>query len=311
MPLLFESFLTIIPVFLVILLGCFLGRRFDFNEAFIRKTSVLQFYVALPALVLSSLLNLERTDVFDAPTILAAGAATVTVLLITLLLSFFMKDPRQRGPFIQGSYRANIAIIGFALVQNAAGVEFGAMVITLVAVIMPLYNILSAIVLSLFVREANRRVLPGVVIKILRNPLILAAASGLLMQRLNLQPPGFIITALGYLRNLALPLSLLSIGMTLRFRSITRNWKPLAVTLFFKLVLYPLIALIFARLFGADSSVMLPLFLTCGAPTAVASFPMTQAMDNDSELAAQIIAASTAASIITLTLGVSILQVSA
>ena len=52
MPVLFESFLTVVPVFLVILLGYFLRRRFD--ETFIKKASVLQFYVAMPALVLSS-----------------------------------------------------------------------------------------------------------------------------------------------------------------------------------------------------------------------------------------------------------------
>ena len=311
MPILFDSFLTVIPVFSVILLGRLLRRRFDFDETFIRKTSLLQFHVALPALVLSSLLNIEIGRLFNASIILAVVLATFAVMLITLLLSLFLKDPRKRGPFIQGSYRANIAIIGFALVQNAAGVQFGAMVIALVAVIMPLYNVLSAVALSLFVRDAERKVLPAVTLKILLNPLILAVVFSFVIQLARLELPGFLITALGYLRNLALPLSLLSIGMSLRFRSIALNWKPLGTVLLFKLVIYPLLALSFARLFGVDSSFMTPLFLTCGAPTAAASFPMTQTMDNDSELAAQIIAAGTAASLITLTLGVSLLQLTA
>ena len=307
MPVLFESFFTVVPVFLVILLGYFLRRYFD--ETFIRKSSVLQFYVAMPALVLNSMLNVELADVFDASIILAVALATIAVLLLALFVSLFIKDPRKRGPFIQGSYRANITIIGFALVQNAAGSKFGAMVIATVSVIMPLYNVLSAIVLSLFVRDANKRVVPAIIVKILCNPLILAVASSLLLRLLHLQPPGFALTALGYLKNLALPLSLLSIGMSLRFRSIMRNWKPLSGTLIFKLVLYPLLALSFARILGVDSRFMIPLFLACGAPTAVASFAMTQAMDNDGELAAQIIATSTSASIITLTLGVSILSI--
>ena len=306
MLVLFESFLTVVPVFLVILLGYFLRGRFD--ETFIRKSSVLQFYVAMPALVLNSMLNVELADVFNASIILSVALATIAVLLLALLVSFFIKDLRKRGPFIQGSYRANIAIIGLALVQNAAGVKFGAMVIATVTVIMPLYNVLSAIVLSLFVRDTNKRVVPAIIIKILRNPLILAVVSSLLLRLLHLQPPGFALTALGYLKNLALPLSLLSIGMSLRFRSIARNWKPLSGTLLFKLVIYPLLILGFARLFGVDSKFMIPLFLACGAPTAVASFAMTQAMDNDGELAAQIIATSTSVSIITLTLGVSILS---
>ena len=306
MTVLFESFLTVVPVFLVILLGYFLRRRFD--QTFIKKTSILQFYVAMPALVLSSLLNVELADVFDLPIILAAVLATIAVLLIALIASFCIKDLPKRGPFIQGSYRANIGIIGFALVQNVAGIEFGAIVIALIAVIMPLYNVVSAIVLSLFVRDANRRIVAAIATKIVRNPIILAVASSLLIQALRLQTPGFLLTSLGYLRNLALPLSLLSIGMSLRFRSIAKNWKPLSAAMLFKLVLCPLLALGFARLFGVDSSFMLPLFLACGAPTAVASFAMTQAMDNDGEMAAQIIAASTVASLVTLTLGVSILQ---
>ena len=306
MTVLFESFLTVVPVFLVILLGYFLRRRFD--QTFIKKTSVLQFYVAMPALVLSSLLKVELADVFDPAIILAAVLATIAVSLIALLASFCIKDLPKRGPFIQGSYRANIGIIGFALVQNVAGPEFSAVVIALITVIMPLYNVVSAIVLSLFVRDANQRIVAAIVIKIMRNPIILAVASSLLIQALRLQTPGFLLTSLGYLRNLALPLSLLSIGMSLRFRSIAKNWKPLGAALLFKLVLCPLLALGFARLFGVDSSFMLPLFLVCGAPTAVASFAMTQAMDNDGEMAAQIIAASTVASLITLTLGVSILQ---
>jgi malonate transporter len=308
MPLLVESFLAVTPVFLLILLGYLLRKKFAFNEHFVAKASQIQFYLALPALVLVNLLETNLTEIFNGEFIGSIIIATLVIFFLAFILSLLVKSKTQKGPFIQGSYRANMFIIGLALVQTISGEPASSTVIAMLAIVMPLYNIFAVIVLSIFVHDSKEHPLVSIAKKIFLNPLIWAVIIALILKSLRINLPQILLIPLGYLKALALPLGLLTIGMSLRFSTLGQNAGQLLGVTFFKLILYPSLAVFLASLMGVSQSLWVPIFLTCGAPTAIASFAMTKAMKNDAELAAQIIALTTAGAIITLTLGVTVLS---
>ena len=97
------------------------------------------------------------------------------------------KDPEKQGVKIQGMYRSNLAIIGLPLAKALVpGADMGP-VAMLAAVIVPLFNVLAVITLTVFRGEKLR---PARLLRmILTNPLIIGSAVGLLFLAMDWRLP--------------------------------------------------------------------------------------------------------------------------
>lgn len=73
--------------------------------------------------------------------------------LISIPLS---KNGKDRACFIQGCFRSNLAIIGFALITNTFGDHALSKAAIILAFVMPLYNILAIIALTVPVKEEKQ-----------------------------------------------------------------------------------------------------------------------------------------------------------
>ena len=107
---------------------------------------------------------------------LAAGLTTALGLFLAseLYAWRFVPDVRDRGVFVQGVFRSNMAIMGLAFVQNAygdAGLSSGAVYVGVVTL---LYNVLSVITLSRAQARSGRHRLLDIGRNILTNPLIVS-----------------------------------------------------------------------------------------------------------------------------------------
>lgn len=72
----------------------------------------------------------------------------LTFLLLEVAAKWLVKDPRERGVFVQGGFRANTAIVGLAFAMTAYGAEgvaIGSMYLTVTVI---LFNTLSVITLT-------------------------------------------------------------------------------------------------------------------------------------------------------------------
>ncbi len=225
-----------------------------------------------------------------------------------MLSSLLNIKPRDKGVFVQGSFRSNFAIIGLALIANLIGEENLGKASLVLAFIMPLYNIIAVIVLTVPFKGEKQYDYLQTIVAIVKNPLIIAAFLAIPFSIFQINLGHVFTVTLSYLAKIALPLALISIGGALNFKALKKASKLSFIATLNKIVLFPFIAVLFGMLMNFNSEQMVILFILFASPTAVASFIMADAMGSNSKLAGDIIVLSTLLSIITLSAGIILLK---
>ena len=177
----------------------------------------------------------------DGGFLLYAFAATLAgVLAVWLPAHFFMKDKTQVGAFAQGAFRGNTALLGAALLQSICGSQAYAPLIILAAV--PVYNVLSVVVLSLEAGGGgtlDRTRVLGALKQVARNPILLGILAGMPFALTGRSIPLPADKVLSMLGGLASPLSLLVIGAGFRWQAALEKWRTTLLAALVKLVLLP------------------------------------------------------------------------
>ena len=285
------------PVLVLLVLGRALRAVDLVDDPFVARANALVFNVALPALLFFSIAGSAIGDAFD-PTLTLVGLGG-TLLLIALLLAVGRRlPPDQRGVFVQGSYRGNLAILGVALAVATYGSEVLPLVALYIAVVTTVYN-----VVAVWLLESR-----GALRQILRNPIILGIAAGALASLSGLPIPLVLERTGDYLAGMALPIALLCIGANLDFRSLRAHGGTIALATFFKLVVSPFLLVGLGLLAGLDGMPLGVLFFLAASPTASASYIMARQMTSHGALAAEIIAVTTALGVVSYTVGLALLR---
>ena len=285
------------PVLVLLVLGRTLRTVGLVDDHFVARANALVFNVALPALLFFSLAGQPVGDAFD-PTLTLVGLGG-TLLLIALLVLVGRLLPRdQRGVFVQGSYRGNLAILGVALAVATYGSKVLPLVALYIAIVTTVYN-----VVAVWVLESS-----GALRQIGRNPIILGIAAGFLVSLLGLPVPLVASRTGEYLSGMALPIALLCIGANLDSGSLRAHGGTIALATFFKLVVSPLLLVGLGLAAGLDGERLGVLFFLAASPTASASYIMARQMTSHGALAAEIIAVTTALGVISYTAGLALLR---
>jgi len=306
------SFSVTGPICILLFLGWLLKRIKLINDAFVDNASKLVFQVTLPALLFLSIVNADQSVKIN-PTYIAFGlVANLSFYLLTsLCCRLFIKQKQDHGVIIQGGFRANTAIIGLAYVANIYGDSGVALAAVYVATTTILFNILAVICLTATPSNTQSKLglkgLKDVATSISKNPLIIGIILGVVLLTLNIKVPSVLIDTGQYFANMTLPLALLCTGATLNLGELRSTGINAWFASFFKLLLAPILITGSAYLWGFSQLELGLLFFMTAAPTAAASYVMARAMGGNANLAANIIAITTAGSLITYSLGISIL----
>jgi malonate transporter len=299
----------VFPVFLIIALGYFLKRLGIINDNFISLSTKIVFNVSLPALIFTEVSKVSLDEVFDIKMITFVYSGILISFIIVWLISIpLLKDGKDRGAFIQGSFRSNYAIIGLALISNIFGSEKLGKASLLLAFIVPVFNILSVVALMVPNRKEKQLNTVKTLLEIIKNPLIIAVILAVPFSYYRFELPGVVLTTVDYLAALSLPLALIGIGGFMNFDDIKKASVAAFLSAIIKLILIPLTACIIAYELNFSAGDMGIIFIFFGCPTAIASFIMAEAMGSNGRLAGNIVLMTTFGSIITITLGLFILM---
>ncbi len=300
---------TVAPVFLIILVGIFLKKIGIIDEKFVSTSSQVVFKVSLPALIFSGISKTDFRTIFSWKVLAVMYGGIFFAFAFSWLLSVVLiQEPERKGPFIQGSLRGNTVIMGLALVMNVFGEQGVAEASIIVAFIVPLFNVLSVIALTVPMHSGGTGSYKKIVLNLVKNPLIIAILVSLPFSILSIQLPVVIDVSLSYLAKMTLPLALIGIGGSLSFSAVRSNFLLSAAASFIKIVIVPAGVVIAGIKLGIRDSTLGIIFIISAAPAAISSFVMTKAMKNDSQLAANIIVISTLGSIFTIGSGIFILK---
>lgn len=296
------------PIFVLVFLGVVLKRFGMIDYAFTDTASKLVFNVALPAVLFFAIANVDIWAVLNpAYLALVLGGTFVVFLLLSLLSRWVVTIPQDRGVFVQGAFRSNLAIVGLAFVINAYGDEGLALASIFVSFVTIFHNVLSVYTLNASLNQGELS-FTDVVVDIAKNPLIMGILAGILVNLTGMPIPVFLQTSGDYVGYLALPLALICIGGTLSFAEFKNSSTESLVAVFAKLILVPLVIVYPAYLWGFSKIEMGVLFLMVASPTAAAAYIMVKGMGGNAKLTANIILISTLGSLITVSFGLAFLK---
>lgn len=295
---------AIAPIIITVAIGYILKKIKLMNGGFAKAANKLVFHLFLPCMLFSNVYKINSLGDIK------LGYVAYTVILILSIFALALvavmlvtKKGERRGALWQGCFRSNYALIGIPLAQSLFGAE-GAMIATILsAFVVPLYNILAAISLSVFRRDGGKispkRILSGIV----HNPLIqstLLGIAALCVRALfvkfgvsfRLSDIAPLMTVIEYLARLATPLALLCLGAQFEFSAVAELRKEIIFGTIMRTIISPTVGIGIAYLFfresfsGAHFAAFIAVFAT---PIAVSSVPMTQEMDGDVILAGQLV----------------------
>ncbi len=314
---------AVLPIMLMIALGYFLKRIGIMKKELAKPINRLVFTTLLPVLLFKNIYDIKSFGNIRLGYILYAVVATIVFFFIAIFfISRYATDVRKRrGVLAQAVFRSNYALIGIPLAESLFGAEGAALATILMAIIVPLFNILAVIALALYTEEVEAKVnLKKIALDIIKNPLIIGIFVGgaalLIRYLFTIWGVDFRVSditpvwkVVGYLSSSATPLALLVLGIQFEFSAMAGAKRELVWATITRCVGVPVLALSVAYLLfdfsGAEFATFIAVFAT---PIAVSSVPMAQEMKGDAELCGQIVILTTLVSGFTIFLYVFILR---
>ena len=306
------SFEIIMPLFLYMFVG-FIARKSGFLPSELNEgINKLMFRVFLPVLLFKTLYLGDLSGFAHAAFIpYTMIGTTLNFLLLFALFSKTEKDPAKRGALVQGAFRGNSILYGLPIAISIFGEGNTAEIALVLAALIPVYNVLSVIVLELCGKAAmadtprEKMSLASFDWKsigksIVTNPLIIATGVGLAANVSGITFPVYIGKTVSGIAGIVTPLAFVLLGGAFNVSSALADKKLIITASLLKLIVGPLVFLTLPVLWGWSGQALASVLIAFGTPTAVSSFPMAKAMHCDADLTGEIIVVTSAASMLTM-----------
>ncbi|MBE7029373.1 MAG: AEC family transporter [Clostridia bacterium] len=297
----------VLPIFLVMAIGCYLKYKNILKEEFYNNASRFVFLIATPALLFSDTASVDFNETFDIKFILVGlGIIVAYIILLWIFVPIFVKDRVKTGAIIHCSFRSNFAILGIPLAKNVLDSVGVAKAELLLAFGVPLFNICAVVCLAYWSQGKGdyKKMFKNIV----TNPLIIGALSGLVFSVFNIHIPVSISKTISYVGNTALGLGLIVLGASFDIKKFTKNIKLTFFSSMLKVVVAPIFGLTLGYLIGFRGAELMIILIYMGSSSAINSYIMAKEMGSDSELTSGIVVCTTGLSIITLFLGLFLIK---
>lgn len=278
------------PDFSLILIGYLLCRHTALNRPVWDSVEALVYYFLFPVLLFHSIAR-SPLDLGAASSLMGAGLTMgVTGIALAYLLPHLPGlarriDRRDHAASAQIAFRFN-SFIGLALAERLGGAEGLQLIAVLIGVCVPLFNVGAVWPMA---RHGQR----GFVSEILRNPLIIATASGLVASLVGFTIPGWLAPTVSRIGMASIALGLMTAGAGLQARALTQG-KTLGVgVLTIRHLLLPLLAWLLARLFGLGALETTILLIFSALPASSSSYVLAVRMGYNGPYVAGLVTLST------------------
>ncbi len=295
---------TALPFFALIFCGYGAGRFRLLPEASIAGVNAFVFYFALPAFIFNLLASSPLADVVNGPFVAAYLGTGLVVFAVAAILGRLLFNVRRSEAALQGSAAVlgNTGYMGIPLVAAAFGDRAAIPLVlglTLEATVL--------IPLTIILVEAQKgldagwsQLLGSVAGAMVRNPIIIAIFTGVLVSAASLGLPTPIENFTDLLGRAAGPCALFALGATLTSFPVSTGISEVSYMTFFKLLIHPA-AIWFAttRLFDVDPLWASVAILGTALPVAANVFIVAEQYDTYVERVSSAILVSTAISVVT------------
>ena len=289
----------VVPLFCLMAVGVFVKRSRLLAEEELLHVNRMVFRVFFFFMMFYNIYISDPGTAFQPLLMLfGAGGVLLTALVFTGVVCRIEPDNARRGPMIQASFRGNYVLMGIPLVSNIFGDAAIAVPTMMIAVIVPLYNVLGVLVLETF-RGGRFDLLP-ILRSVLMNPMILGAIAGALCRLMQLPIPAPVLKPVAQIAAATTPVALIILGASFHGGSYQAHLRQLVFSVASRLIIVPGIVLPLAVMLGFRGVELVTLIAVFATPCAVAGFAMAQQMQADAELAGNCVVYSSALSCLTI-----------
>ncbi len=293
---------AITPIFLIIAIGYLLFRTRIVGEEVWSAIEHICFYLLLPFLIIRTLsrANLGSVPIADFTLVLVIAMLGMSVLLILIHIILRQRYPGG-GPTFTSLFQGITRFHGFVALATIGplygddGVTLAALAL---AIMVPMLNMLSVVVLSLYGSGSNNPEFRAVFMRVLKNPLIIACAAGLALNWIGV--PDIIFDTIVIIGNGGLGLALLAVGAGLRIGQAADQKMLIAIGVVTRLIGMPLLIIGMASLIGLEGLPRTVAIIAGAVPTAATSYVMARKMGGNAELMSNIMTFQVIAAIVTL-----------
>ncbi len=278
------------PDFSLILIGYLLCRHTALNRSVWDSVEMLVYYFLFPVLLFHSIAR-SPLDLGAASSLMAAGLAMgVSGIGLAYLLPHLPGlrqriDRREHAASAQIAFRFN-SFIGLALAERLGGAQGLQLIAVLIGVCVPLFNVAAVWPMA---RHGQR----SFISEIVRNPLIIATASGLIANLVGFTIPTWLAPTVSRIGMASIALGLMTAGAGLQARALTQG-KVLGVgVLTIRHLLLPLVAWLLARLFGLGALETTVLLIFSALPASSSSYVLAVRMGYNGPYVAGLVTLST------------------
>lgn len=298
----FTILLGLMPSFLMVTLGGVVRKRLSANAW--QGLDMLNFEILFPALIFVA----ASGRPIDPRDILSIGPAVWSIVTAGLVIGYIA---RRFGPpkFVdfagawQTAWRFNTAM-AFVAAATLATPPVAELAVA-VGMGIPLANVFAVTVLS-----RGQGSLRQTLLKVVRNPFLIASVSGVFVGVSGLTIPAPLLAPLEMLSAAAIPVALISVGATMNWGALARLDRFSGIIVATKLTVLPALAFTTCKILGIEPALAQTLVLFSALPTASASHVLAAGFGADRTLSATLVAQSTLLSAATLPLWITAIELS-
>jgi len=303
---LFIAFKTIFPIFAFMAIGYILRRLGKIDDELVRKMNKPLFYLFIPIMVFRAiyLINLENSA--TKLLLYMFSYFIVASILSALIVPRLIKDNRKRSVALQGVLRSNFMMFAIPMAGALYGTDRMGNTALMLAICTPYFNVFGVWALEYY--NDQRPDGKKIFIDVLTTPVVVATIIGFALLFLKIPLPDLAMGIVDDLSTAATPLALIMLGGSFTFGGLRANKKLLTWSCFVRLVGVPFVVTLIGVLIGFRRQDLLTCLALSGGPASVSVYTMTVQMGGDDVYAGQLVAVSSTFSVLTLFMGVYILQ---
>lgn len=281
--------IALFPLVALIAMGYIFKRTQFLSDEFWRGAEKLNYLILFPVLLFNNLAYVK----FEGSTLTQVLLALVIIIIMSSLTLWiaraFSHIPVARfGVYVQSQIRFN-TYIGLSIMSLLFGAQGMQMFAMMIALAIPLVNVISVLAFSQGQGLKPRQILFSVI----KNPLILGCVVGIIFNLLQLSLFSGLEQLLKFLANMSLPLGLISVGAALQFAQLKHDYMRLLLNTLGRLIGVPCLAYLICFMLNLNDFETVILVVFCSLPTASAAYILTRYFNGDSQLMAGVISLQT------------------
>lgn len=294
----------ILFLLLLIFIGYILTKTKILPTNSAKVLSLLETYVFVPALVLSTFItSFSIQKLTTSWKFFLAGTIVIIILIFItyLIVPLFTKDNYIKKIYIYGLAFPNFGFMGIAI----AGALFPDIFLEYLMFVIPFYIAIYAWgIPNLLIPNDKKKTSYKDKLKSLLNPMFIAMIFGIILGIINITLPTFLATSITTLGNSMSPIAMLLTGITISKISLKGSLLNIKVYIlsFFRLILIPLLFILSLRFININNEIKICIICSVSMPLGLNTIIIPAAYDLDTKEASSMALISHLLSVITIPL---------